>query len=146
MINFSENFYGLPLSTWLIIAGIILVFLGMIFFSSKKSKQNKQVDNFGGNNSDPAPATIYNFNTSWCGWSTKFQPEWEEFTAAVESDPSLRHITVVDVKCDKSENEAKCKEFDVQGFPSVIIELADKVGSYKGPRTAKDLIEAARNI
>jgi hypothetical protein len=141
MINFSENFYGLPLTTWLIILAIILVILYFYLFQNKSRTGESFQD------SSPAPvATIYNFNTTWCGWSVKFQPEWDNFAEKVQADPRLKNISVVDVKCDKSENEGKCKEFEVEGFPTVIIEMGDKVGTYKGPRTTKDLLETINNL
>lgn len=140
MINFSGNiFYGLSIMYWLIIGIILLVILYIIFFYKKQSS-----DNF--KNSTGTKAIIYNFNTSWCGWSTKFQPEWDNFTKEVESNSSLNNITCVDVKCDKPENEAKCKEFDVEGFPTVIIEMGDKVGTYKGERTAKELLATVKTL
>jgi thiol-disulfide isomerase/thioredoxin len=142
MINFNDNFYGLSVTTWLIIGTILLVILYIVFFYKKSITENSEKFK----NSNELPTTIYNFNTSWCGWSTKFQPEWEDFSNLVDADPSLRNITVIDVKCDKSENEAKCKEYEVEGFPTVIIEVGDKVGTYKGARTAKDLIETVRNL
>ena len=32
---------------------------------------------------------IFNFNTEWCGWSKRFQPEWDKFTQAVKANPNL---------------------------------------------------------
>ena len=142
MINFNENLYGLSVTTWLIMGIILLVILYIVFFHRKST--NKKPEKF--KNSNGIPATIYNFNTSWCGWSTKFQPEWEEFSNLVDADPALSNIKVMDVKCDNPDNDAKCKEFQVEGFPTVIIEVGDKVGTYKGARTAKDLIETVRNL
>ena len=142
MINFNENFYGLSLTTWLIMGIILLVILYIVFFHRKSTPAKPEKFK----NSNGIPATIYNFNTSWCGWSTKFQPEWEEFTNLVNADPALKNITVMDVKCDNPDNDGKCKEFEVEGFPTVIIEVGNKVGTYKGARTAKDLIETVQGL
>jgi protein disulfide-isomerase A1 len=89
---------------------------------------------------------VYNFNTSWCGWSVRFQPEWNKFQDAVKSDGSLSNVDAFDIKCDKPENEEVCKEFDIQGFPTVIIEANGKRGLYKGPRESKDLIETVKDL
>jgi hypothetical protein len=39
-----------------------------------------------------------------------------------------------------------CKDFDIQGFPTVIIEAGGRRGVYKGPREAKDLIETVKDL
>lgn len=89
---------------------------------------------------------VYNFNTSWCGWSVRFQPEWQKFEEACKSDPTLKNVEAFDVKCDQPENENLCKQFEVEGFPTVIIEANGKRGVYKGAREAKEIADTVRDL
>jgi thiol-disulfide isomerase/thioredoxin len=90
---------------------------------------------------------IYNFNTTWCGWSKKFQPEWNIFMNKVKEDKSLnlniisnnqRDVEAIDVKCD-DKNEL-CKKYNVPGYPYVLILKDDKQIEYKNGRTSNELI------
>ena len=89
---------------------------------------------------------VYNFNTSWCGWSTRFQPEWKKFENEISAKGDLSHVQAYDIKCDNPANDNICKEYEVAGFPTVIIEAAGKRGVYKGPRDSKDLLETVKAL
>lgn len=89
----------------------------------------------------PKETTIYNFNTSWCGYSVKFQPTWDEFAEANRNS----NIQVVDVKCDKPENEDLCNRYPVEGFPTVLKVKDNVVIPYEGPRTLEGLQYFAEN-
>jgi len=78
---------------------------------------------------------IYNFNTSWCGYSLKFQPTWDEFSEANKDS----NVKIVDVKCDKKENELLCNLYPVDGFPTVLKVKGNVVIPYNGQRTLDGL-------
>jgi thiol-disulfide isomerase/thioredoxin len=88
---------------------------------------------------------VYNFNTSWCGYSVRFQPEWEKFQKEIESIDNL-NIEGYDIKCDNTNNKQMCDDYDIPGFPTVIIEKDNKKINYNGPRTATAIIEAIQNL
>ena len=84
---------------------------------------------------------IFNFNTDWCGWSKRFQPEWDKFTQAVKADSKLNNkVEVFDVKCDNPANQQMCEEYNVPGYPYVIVEKNGNRSPYNGERTAQALI------
>jgi thiol-disulfide isomerase/thioredoxin len=89
----------------------------------------------------PEEPTIYNFNTSWCGYSVRFQPIWDEFTEANKNN----NIKIVDVKCDKSENEDLCNKYSVEGFPTVLKVKDNVMIPYKGQRTLEGLQNFVKN-
>lgn len=69
---------------------------------------------------------VYNFNTSWCGHSVRFQDEWSKFMDMVNVDGESP--IAEDVKCDKKDCEATqalCAKYrdHVPGFPSVLFVL-----------------------
>ena len=155
MISLSDKFWGLSVLSWILIIIVLVFFIYKIFNTSSpknisKSDTNNSVsetEHFASENgSGDNTVKVYNFNTSWCGWSVKFQPEWTKFEEQVKSNPQLSNIKAFDIKCDKPENEAKCKEYEVEGFPTVIIEAGGRKGIYKGPREAKDLIDSVKDL
>lgn len=128
-----------PMWVWLVIAIILGVSL-YLYLSKKTTKpsipesslQNKKIK-------------IYNFNTSHCGWSVKFQPEWDKFQQAVNSDPKLSsRMEVIDVKCD-SENEL-CNKFNIRGYPHVLADNGDRTTDYEGQRTKEALLQFASTL
>ena len=86
-----------------------------------------------------SPATVsdkilvYNFNTEWCGYSIKFQPEWNKFYNSLRASDNVKAI---DVKCDKPENEDLCNKYSVPGYPYIVINNKGKIDPYNGPREA----------
>lgn len=93
------------------------------------------------------PIKFYNFNALWCNWSEKFQPEWDKFTAMVKVDPKLNSIIdVQDVKCDNDANKQQCIEHNIEGYPTVIINVNGKSTNYDGPRTVDGLMDAVNKI
>lgn len=105
--------------------------------SLSKLKSNQE------NSKTPKVAKILNFNTSWCGWSKKFQPEWDKFSDYVNNTNLPLNIKAVDVKCDVDSNKGLCEKYEIPGFPSVVIVMSD--GShfnYEGERECTKLCEA----
>ena len=90
---------------------------------------------------------MYNFNTEWCGWSKKFQPEWDAFMANVKSDNTLNSIVEVkDVKCDNDNNKELCADNNIQGFPTVVINVNGNNSKYDGPRTSEALMKKLKDL
>jgi len=147
--SFNDKIWGLSILSWILIIIILVFFIYKVFYTTKSDSNNdNEFENFEGTNTpvDDDVVKVYNFNTSWCGWSVKFQPEWNKFSEEIKKNSELNNIKAFDIKCDKPENEAVCKEFDVQGFPTVIIESDGRRGVYKGPRESKDLIETVKDL
>jgi thiol-disulfide isomerase/thioredoxin len=120
-----DRILGFPMWMWLVAAVVLY-----ITCFSKEGFANAQDE-----------IKIYNFNTEWCGWSKRFQPEWDEFSKNVSGG-----VKAIDVKCDDDKNQQLCKEFEVPGFPSVIAMVNGKRHEYRGERTAKALKEFVANL
>ena len=146
MISLNDRVYGLPVFCWCLIAIVILVFL-FNTFSSSSSPSSEPFESCKGKTDIVSPKVkVFNFNTSWCGWSVRFQPEWKKFENEIKAKGDLSHVEAHDVKCDNPENNFLCKEYEVAGFPTVIIETDGKRGVYKGPREAMELVETIKGI
>jgi protein disulfide-isomerase A6 len=90
-------------------------------------------------NNDNTNTKIYNFNTSWCGYSLRFQPVWDEFASKNNGN-----VEIIDVKCDNDSNKDLCNKYDIPGFPSVLKVNSNKITLYNGPRTVEGLINFSK--
>lgn len=138
---------------WLILIAIIVV----VFMLCK----NGIFDNFlqnsnmlGGSENDQSKDSqdsqqiqtttkLYNFNTSWCGHSVNFQPIWDEFSKETNL---ISNLEALDVKCDNEDGEEICDEYNVKGFPTIILEKYDEKGepiriTFTGERTLESLTQ-----
>lgn len=82
---------------------------------------------------------VYNFNTSWCGYSKNFQPIWDEF---MNKHNGKNNVIIEDVKCDDESNahaQNLCKTFEIPGYPTIIFEHNNNRIDYMGPRTVEGL-------
>ena len=113
---------GAPL--WLWIIGFVVIYMLL---------NNQDIEKFTHNEK----TKVFNFNTLWCGWSKKFQPEWNKFSESIKNNPD---IEAIDVKCDNPENEKMCKEYDVPGFPYVVVEKDNVRTPYNGQRTSEAML------
>jgi len=114
--------------------------MGQVKCGNRIDTRPPKVINF---NQEPGPTdkTIYNFNTSWCGYSVRFQPTWDEFAEKNKESG----VKVVDVKCDDPKNEDLCNRYPVEGFPTVLKVKGKEVVPYNGPRTLEGLEEFSKN-
>ena len=82
------------------------------------------------------------YYTNWCGIYVKFFPEWERLVKMAESYTELK---VVKVDCEGSpENERKCRDNKIAGFPTILIEMRDgNIIDYSGVRKAENILAVA---
>ena len=109
---------------------LIFLFLNKIFFKLNYTKD----ENF--NDTNNAKIKVYNFNTTWCGYSIRFQPIWDSFTKSLEKSDN---IVAYDVKCDDNKNNKLIERYYIEGYPTIIIDYGNKFIKYSGPRTVNGL-------
>ena len=91
---------------------------------------------------------VTNYNTSWCGYSKQFQPEWNDFSNSVNS-VNYPNIDAVEVKCDKDDaNKLICDNNNVKGYPWIVIDINNgtDVKNYNGPRTKDALLKYINDL
>lgn len=130
----EQKFFGLSLVTW-----IVLVLILVYFFWCRKDQElfTDKVDN---------KIKVFNFNTSWCGYSKDFQPIWDEFQ---KKNKNKSNVKIMDVKCDDDSNDDAqelCKKYDIPGYPSVIFHKGNKIVDYQGKRTVEGLTEQLQKL
>ena len=137
MFSLETNFYGLSSKIWIILICILVMFY--IFLKCKEGFTNLKNDKSN-------LIKVYNFNTSWCGYSVHFQPEWDKFQKEVNNSDNLLNIHAYDIKCDNSDNNQMCSDYNVPGFPTIIIEKNNKKINYNGPRNTEAIIKTIKNL
>jgi len=131
MIDLNDQYMNIELWKWLVILSIIMI-IAYIYFMHCQCDDTSLVSKGG-------KVKVYNFNTSWCEWSKKFQPEWNNFEDLTKTDEKLNFVAAYDIKCDEENNTELCKKYSVPGFPYVVIEQNDKTHQYTGSRNANDI-------
>jgi hypothetical protein len=126
----QDKVLNVPVWLWIIIVAYIVI---NIYYTCKLTQEKFS----------QSKIKVYNFNTSWCGWSKRFQPEWDKFCDLCKDMP---HIEVYDVKCDKEENKEQCKKFNIPGYPTVIAQVGDNKVHFEGDRKAERLIEFIKTL
>lgn len=167
MFNLGEKFYGLTLKSWIIIFGLLIIFYYFVYtretsvclttttipkieitkeLTKELIKEIKKEKFVNSENKMSNLIKVYNFNTSWCGYSVRFQPEWDKFQKEIKSRNELANIQAYDIKCDNASNKQMCINYEIPGFPTIIIEKDNKKIDYNGPRTSDAIIESIINL
>ena len=79
---------------------------------------------------------LYFFFADWCGYCKKFKPEWEKLKTM-----SNMGVTLEEVDCSDNKNTpALAKQYNVRGFPTLILVNGSKHTTYNGERTASSIV------
>lgn len=137
LCKFTKRIY---LTLFFVAALMILV--GIISSLKRSKNSSKRCGGFvpvKGDYKPPVPSqvTVTNYNTTWCGYSNMFRPNWEEVSRTF-GDSSVKFV---DMKCDKGDAEAKeCQAVGILGFPTVLLTKPNGTFvEYQGNRTPEDL-------
>ena len=79
---------------------------------------------------------IYNFNVKWCKYSVQFESEWNTFVNSLKASDN---IEAINVNCDNSQNEYLYKKFNINKYPTIIIEKDNDIIYYNEERTSKHI-------
>ena len=106
---------------------IMRPFLGLEGFES-------QNENSGVVDAKTSGITLYFFQTSWCGWSKKAWPHWNELKRLMNTRKVTyggKTVNLVEVDGDKSKDMVK--RYHVEGFPSFRLQVPEQIFEYSGP-------------
>jgi hypothetical protein len=131
----------------------VFILIGIIVYAINNTKENfaeqtVEINKTENDKIEPKQKfKFFNFNTSWCGWSKRFQPEWDNLVNKINTDNSDISKTIkdtvefLDVKCDKNENIELCNRYDIPGYPFVLIENVNSGEKfvYNNERTADEM-------
>jgi len=84
----------------------------------------------------------------WCGWSKKSLPDFKKMDTKLNSlsdaETNGWAISAEVYNSDKPEGKEKVKEYEVEGFPSVVVEVNGQ--KQEGPRDYDEMIELVNSI
>lgn len=128
----DQKYFGLSLKTWILILLVIIYFI----YCTKCRKEDFCIEE--------SRVKVYNFNTTWCGYSVRFQKVFDEFQ---EKHKNNANVKIIDVKCDDEKNKNICEEYSVPGYPTIIFEKGQEKIDFQGDRdTTKDLDEQLQQL
>ena len=130
----DKKIFGFRVLTLIVLGVIVLYFLFCNeckeTFSSEETKVLK----------------VFNFNTTWCGYSVRFQPIWDEFSKKMKNRTDIHTF---DIKCDNQEDEKVkelCDRYQVRGYPTVVFEKDGKIIHFDDDRTVKKLESKSKSM
>lgn len=85
-------------------------------------------------------ARLYFFYTEWCGWSKKAQPEWKKLEATVGASPYFGKTKVELVPVNAEENRALADEYEVEGYPTILLERKEGITPFTKRVTYDNLL------
>jgi hypothetical protein len=154
---FTRKIYEVPVYLWVILLCLLGYLLYNKFFTSEHmsnatatkspmvpSMAPSVAPSASPSTNAPGDFKLYNFNTAWCGYSVRFQEEWNKFADEISKKNNLYPVKVYDIKCDNAANESMCRDYEIPGYPTVVIEKNGKKEVYDGPRTADALLETVQ--
>jgi len=120
--NFMNNRYAILI--------LLVVVVGGYFLFNWCQNKKSPFEMFSGG------AKLYFFYADWCGYCRKFKPEW----AKLKAEPNLG-VQLEEVDCSDSNNvPALAKEYNVKGFPTLILVHSSNKVTYEGERSANAII------
>lgn len=114
--------------------GLIVIMLFNNLRNNRKLQNVQKIVNITNNDSTPK---IINFNASWCYWSKKLQPVWDNLTDSMKN----KDIEVLDIKCELDENKELCNRYQIEGFPTIKLIIGNTIIDYEGERTYDGLTQ-----
>tara|TARA_Y100001935_G_scaffold248144_1_gene244953 strand:- start:4370 stop:4873 length:504 start_codon:yes stop_codon:yes gene_type:complete len=97
-------------------------------------------------------ATIYYFYTTWCPHCTEATPHIDELENEIKiMNKSQKNIIIFlrKIDCDKSNNEKLLKKYNVEGFPTIVLDHNNKIYNYEAKPNSKhlkDFVKDSLNI
>lgn len=86
----------------------------------------------------PNEARLYFFYTNWCGWSKKAMPEWEKLE---KSSGYFGKTHVSFVRVDAEADQETATLYEVDAYPTVLLETSDGILPYSKRVTTSGLKE-----
>lgn len=107
---------------------LLLIVVGGYFLFKWCQNKKSPFEMFSGG------AKLYFFFADWCGYCKRFKPEWEKLKA----EPNLG-VQLEEVDC-SNEAPALAREYNVKGFPTLILLNDGNKVTYEGERSADAII------
>jgi thioredoxin-like negative regulator of GroEL len=78
--------------------------------------------------------SLYLFKAEWCGHCTNFKQTWKQLKNEFKNEINF-------VKYDSNKHANIMKQYNIQGYPTLILKIDDKAIEYMGNRNIDDIKE-----
>lgn len=89
-------------------------------------------------------ARLYFFYTEWCGFSQKAMPEWQKLEETLKTTSVFGNTRVKPVRVNAEEDRKTTELYEVEGYPTIILETRDGIYDYTGNRSHESLLQFLR--
>ena len=113
--------------------GVLAILLAFFFIMRPFLGFPEHFDNIQDASGAPSANKFYFFQTSWCGWSKKAWPHWNELKRLMDNRKVTyggKGVELVQIDGDKEKDMAK--KYHVEGYPSFRLQTPDQVFEYSG--------------
>ena len=100
-------------------------------YNNSQHLQHLQHLQKGGSSDDK---TVYLFKADWCPHCVGFKPTWEKLEKDLGS--KVKFVTY-----DSDKNKEEMEKFNIQGFPTIIMNAGKKSIEYVGPKDIQSVTE-----
>lgn len=104
----------------------------------KLKSQEKQLNNIiiqnGGSNNKEQGSTLYLFKAEWCPHCVRFKNAWNDLKKNFGDKVNF-------VTFDSDKDSDKIKKYNIEGFPTLILETNNKAIEYVGPTNFESVKE-----
>ncbi|KAI5958518.1 uncharacterized protein KGF55_005778 [Candida pseudojiufengensis] len=94
--------------------------------------------------------SIVKFYAPWCGYCQQLKPIWTKLGKALGSPSSKLNYNIASVNCDKDVNKQLCAQYQIRGFPTVMVFRPPKYDkskvNSKRSRHASEVYNGERNV
>ena len=112
---------------------ICLLILLLLVILLRNKRNNTSIELMNNNKS------VMFFFAPWCGHCNSFKPTWNKFKTYLDNhDIKYKEI-------DYEENSSLCDKYNIQGFPTVLIDNNSNIEEYVGNRTYESLVSWVNN-
>ena len=122
----------------IVLALLILAILAYQFWSPLFASKPKREVPVG-------EANLYFFYTDWCGWSKKAMPHWEALEEKLSDSSRFGKTIVKLVRVNAEQDQKTAMLYDVEAYPTILLETPSKLLPYKGIPTTNGLLEFLSN-
>ena len=108
-------------------------------YKTKYLSLKKKLENQEQNGGAEEKKEVYLFKANWCPHCVHFLPSWEQLEK--DHNKSYNFITY-----DSDKNEKEIKQWDIKGFPTIVVKQGDDALEYVGPNDYNSVLNFIKSV
>lgn len=116
---------------------IILFILYLLYRYTQNNKSDNKIENLEDIKNNKTLGVYY---TDWCGYSRQFI---QQLDSGLKNELNKENIEVKLIDCEK--DKTMCAKYNIEGFPTLLVHIDDKIIPYNGQRDNNSIINFIKN-